>query len=160
MVESKLWRHKVSSTVGLNPVMGVFGTIPAAVHLTGHSPLQSLFGRPASQSIGPPLWVPGCFTTVFFGKQEIGWLATCYNNILYLRSHLFTPTHLLFSIALHQRSLSRPLVWIAPTWAGLSSGWNRFSGPSRCFLQIFGAKNGADPFQKSFESFLEDYYCA
>ncbi len=39
--------------------MGVFGTIPAPVHLTGHSPLLSLFGRPASHSIGPPLWVPG-----------------------------------------------------------------------------------------------------
>lgn len=59
MVESKPRRHKVSSTEGLNPIMGVFGMIPAPVHLTGHSPLLSLFGLSASQSIGPPLWVPG-----------------------------------------------------------------------------------------------------
>lgn len=56
----------------------------------------------------------GCFTTVFFGKQEIRWLATCYNNILNLRSHLCTHTHLFFpfSSALRQWSAARLLVCV------------------------------------------------
>lgn len=56
----------------------------------------------------------GCFTTVFFGKQEIRWLATCYNNILHLRSHLCTHTHLFFpfSSALRQWSAARLLVCV------------------------------------------------
>lgn len=116
------------------------------LHLTGHSPLQSLFGWLASKSIGLPLCVPGpwmlyhCFLWEA-GNWMTGYLVQQHPVLEKSSLHSYPP------IILHsttQRSLSRLLVRLVPSWAGLISGKNRFFGPSRCFRQNFRAKR-VDP---------------
>jgi len=77
MVESKLWLNRVSSIVGLNPIMGVYGTVPAP---PPHRPLTSpvfvwLAGQPEYRPTIVRPWTLDALPLFALGSRKLDdWL--------------------------------------------------------------------------------------